>query len=174
MATPQVVHCARILLGQPLGVQFKSVFSCRTVKSLKLNKWSQYRHYSAAKCRLYSDKHEWVEIEGNIGTVGISHYAQEALGDVVFAQLPDIGTEVCQNDEVGALESVKAASELFSPVSGKVIEKNAAVEETPGLINKSCYTTGWLFKVCMSKADTELKDLMNEEKYKEYLKTCEH
>uniref|UniRef100_A0A224XZ82 Glycine cleavage system H protein n=1 Tax=Panstrongylus lignarius TaxID=156445 RepID=A0A224XZ82_9HEMI len=172
MATSQFVHCAR-LLAQPLGSHI-SVLSCRTVRSIRLNNWSQYRNYTSVKCRLYSDKHEWVEVNGNIGTVGISEYAQEALGDVVFAQLPDVGTEVCQHDEVGALESVKAASELYSPVSGKIVEKNTAVEETPGLINKACYTNGWLFKIAMTKIDTELKELMSEDKYQEYLKSCEH
>ncbi|KAJ9601447.1 hypothetical protein L9F63_000395, partial [Diploptera punctata] len=92
--------------------------------------------------RLYTDKHEWVSIDGTTGTIGISHYAQDALGDVVYAQLPDIGTEVVKKDECGALESVKAASELYCPVSGKVVEKNTQVEDTPGLINQSCYEKG--------------------------------
>ncbi|KAL1117461.1 hypothetical protein AAG570_004787, partial [Ranatra chinensis] len=95
--------------------------------------------------RLYSEKHEWVDVEGSIGTVGISQYAQEALGDVVYAQLPDIGAEVSRDDEVGALESVKAASEVYSPVSGKITEKNTQVETTPALVNKSCYGDGMMF-----------------------------
>lgn len=81
---------------------------------------------------------------GKVGTIGISKYAQEALGDIVYAQLPEIGTELAQKDECGALESVKAASEVYSPVSGKVTEKNLAVEETPALINTSCYDQGLL------------------------------
>lgn len=80
--------------------------------------------------------------KAGVGTIGISKYAQEALGDIVYAQLPEIGTELAQKDECGALESVKAASEVYSPVSGKVVEKNAAVEETPALINTSCYDQG--------------------------------
>lgn len=80
--------------------------------------------------------------EGNIGIVGISNYAQEALGDVVFAQLPDPGTVLRQHDECGALESVKAASEVYSPVSGEVTDKNSAVEDTPSLVNTSCYDEG--------------------------------
>lgn len=92
--------------------------------------------------RRFTEKHEWVSFEGTSGTVGISTYAQEALGDVVFAQLPDVGTVLKQNDECGALESVKAASEVYSPVSGEVTEKNAAVEETPSLINTNCYDEG--------------------------------
>lgn len=93
--------------------------------------------------RKYTDKHEWVSVDkAGVGTIGISKYAQEALGDIVYAQLPEIGTELAQKDECGALESVKAASEVYSPVSGKVVEKNAAVEETPALINTSCYDQG--------------------------------
>ncbi|PSN41179.1 hypothetical protein C0J52_16103 [Blattella germanica] len=92
--------------------------------------------------RLFTDKHEWVLVDGKMGTVGISHYAQDALGDVVYAQLPDVGMEVVKKDECGALESVKAASELFCPVSGTITEKNTNVEDTPGLINQSCYEKG--------------------------------
>ncbi|KAF6202416.1 hypothetical protein GE061_004815 [Apolygus lucorum] len=129
---------------------------------------------SASVGRLYTDKHEWVEVSNeNVATVGISHYAQEALGDVVFAQLPSIGTEIKQHDEVGALESVKAASELYSPVSGKVVEVNTEVENAPALINKACYTQGWLFKVLLSNSD-ELKSLMDEDSYSKFLKSDAH
>lgn len=123
--------------------------------------------------RRFSDKHEWVQLHGKIATVGISHYAQEALGDVVFAQLPDVGSKIVQKEECGALESVKAASEVYSPVSGKVVEKNSAVEDTPALVNQSCYEKGWLFKVEISN-ETELDTLMTEEQYKEFLKTDHH
>jgi len=93
--------------------------------------------------RRYTDKHEWVELlESNKAIVGISSYAQEALGDVVFAQLPEPGTDLKQDDECGALESVKAASEVYSPVSGKVTEKNSQVEDSPALVNTSCYEKG--------------------------------
>ncbi|XP_066250287.1 glycine cleavage system H protein, mitochondrial [Euwallacea similis] len=122
--------------------------------------------------RLFTEKHEWVLVNGKIGTVGISDYAQEALGDVVYAQLPDVGTEVKQKDECGALESVKAASEIYSPLSGKVVEKNEQVEETPSLINSSCYDKGWLFKLELTN-EAELQELLEESKYKEYLKTQE-
>ncbi|XP_001866806.2 glycine cleavage system H protein [Culex quinquefasciatus] len=125
------------------------------------------------KERLFTDKHEWVAVDGDIGTVGISKFAQEALGDVVFAQLPDVGTKLAQKDECGALESVKAASEVYSPVSGTVTEKNTAVEETPGLVNSSCYENGWLFKLRLTKSE-ELSKLMNEEQYAEFLKHDAH
>jgi glycine cleavage system H protein len=111
-------------------------------------------------------------VDGDVGTVGISEYAQEALGDVVFAQLPDPGTNLSQHDECGALESVKAASELYTPVSGDVTEKNREVEDSPSLINTSCYENGWLFKIKLAKKD-ELNDLMSEEKYQEFLKDSE-
>ncbi|XP_055845657.1 glycine cleavage system H protein, mitochondrial [Episyrphus balteatus] len=123
--------------------------------------------------RLYTDKHEWVTVDKNVGTVGISNYAQEALGDVVYAQLPDPGTDLTLHQECGALESVKAASEVYSPVSGTVVEKNTEVEESPALINTNCYDKGWLFKVDLADAE-ELKKLMNENQYQEYLKTDAH
>lgn len=112
-------------------------------------------------------------MDGDIGTVGISNYAQEALGDVVYAQLPDIGTNFRQSDECGALESVKAASEIYSPVSGDVTEKNSAVEDTPSLVNTSCYENGWLFKIKLAKK-SELDDLMSEKQYEEFLKNDAH
>jgi glycine cleavage system H protein len=112
-------------------------------------------------------------VDGQIGTVGISEYAQEALGDVVYAQLPDVGTHFRQSDECGALESVKAASELYSPVSGDVTEKNSAVEDSPSLVNTSCYDKGWLFKIKLAKKG-ELDELLSEQQYAEYLKTDAH
>lgn len=127
-------------------------------------------HYRSA--RKYTDKHEWVSVDGKIGTVGVSDYAQEALGDVVFVQLPEIGKELMQNDECGVIESVKAASEIYSPVSGKVTEINKNLEDTPGLINKSCYVEGWLFKLQLTKLE-EVNSLMDEENYKKFLQTIE-
>lgn len=123
--------------------------------------------------RKFTKKHEWVLVDGNSGTIGISNYAQEALGDVVYAQLPDVGTSFRQTDECGALESVKAASEIYSPVSGDVTEKNLAVEETPSLVNTSCYDKGWLFKIKLTKP-SELDDLLNEKQYEEFLKSDSH
>lgn len=98
---------------------------------------------------------------------------QEALGDVVFAQLPDVGTIVTQTDECGALESVKAASELFSPISGAIVKKNTTVEDTPALINTACYTDGWLFKVKIADP-AEVKALMDEKQYEEFIKSEDH
>lgn len=112
-------------------------------------------------------------MDGAIGTVGISNYAQEALGDVVYAQLPEIGSSLRQKDECGALESVKAASEIYSPVSGDVTEKNTEVEESPSLVNTSCYDKGWLFKIKLAKP-SELGDLLDQTQYEEFLKTDDH
>ncbi|XP_061391104.1 glycine cleavage system H protein, mitochondrial [Musca vetustissima] len=123
--------------------------------------------------RRYTEKHEWVSVDGTSASVGISKYAQEALGDVVFAQLPEPGTVFKQGDECGALESVKAASEVYCPVSGEVTEKNAKVEDTPGLINTHTYTDGWLFKIKLSNP-AELDKLMSEEQYNKYLEESEH
>jgi len=122
------------------------------------------------KAKLFTEKHEWVTVDGKVGTVGISHYAQDSLGDIVYAQLPDVGTDFTLMDECGALESVKAASELYCPVSGKVTEKNTEVENTPALINQSCYEKGWLFKLELTKPE-ELKDLMDEKGYEKFLKS---
>lgn len=132
---------------------------------------SKHGHNSVE--RKYSDKHEWVSVKDDIGTVGISHYAQESLGEIVFAQLPQVGDSFEASAEVGALESVKAASELYAPVSGEIVEKNDQVEETPNLINSSCYDKGWLYKVKLDKP-SELKKLMDEDDYQEYLKTQAH
>lgn len=130
-------------------------------------------HNFSQSDRRFTDKHEWVLVDGKVATVGITNYAQEALGDVVFAQLPEIDTLLTQKEECGALESVKAASELYSPISGKVVAKNEAVEETPSLINSSCYDKGWLFKVDIS-AKEEVDALMDEAQYEAYLKSADH
>ncbi|KAB0384995.1 hypothetical protein FD755_006912 [Muntiacus reevesi] len=97
--------------------------------------------------RKFTEKHEWVTTENGIGTVGISNFAQEALGDVVYCSLPEVGTKLNKQKEFGALESVKAASELYSPLSGEVTEISKALAENPGLVNKSCYEDGWLIKM---------------------------
>ncbi|XP_067652062.1 glycine cleavage system H protein-like [Haliotis asinina] len=117
--------------------------------------------------RYYTDKHEWVAVENNIGTVGISDYAQELLGEVVYVQLPEISQELTKDDECGSLESVKAASEVFSPVSGIVTAVNHLVDDKPRLINDSPYDKGWLYKLELSDPG-ELKVLMDEAAYKKF------
>ncbi|XP_062527260.1 glycine cleavage system H protein, mitochondrial [Bombyx mori] len=128
------------------------------------------KYSTGGSSRKYTDRHEWVTIDKDIGTVGVSEYAQESLGDVVFAQLPDPGTDLKAGDECGALESVKAASEIYSPLSGTVTEKNKDVEDKPALINTSCYDKGWLFRLKIIK-QSEINDLMTEEEYKKFLET---
>lgn len=121
--------------------------------------------------RLFTEKHEWICMQDeskSIGRVGISNHAQEALGDVVYVQSPEIGTKIAQFDEVGAIESVKAASELLTPVSGEVVNVNDKLEEKPGLVNTDCYGDGWLFEVKLSDSK-ELDKLMNEDQYNKYL-----
>uniref|UniRef100_A0A672TFR9 Glycine cleavage system H protein n=1 Tax=Strigops habroptila TaxID=2489341 RepID=A0A672TFR9_STRHB len=124
------------------------------------------------KTRKFTDKHEWISVENSIGTVGISNFAQEALGDVVYCSLPEIGTKLSKHDEFGALESVKAASELYSPLSGEVTEINDALADNPGLVNKSCYQDGWLIKMTVENP-AELDELMNEDAYEKYIKSIE-
>ncbi|XP_013858921.1 glycine cleavage system H protein, mitochondrial [Austrofundulus limnaeus] len=121
----------------------------------------------------FTDKHEWIRVEENgIGTVGISDFAQEALGDVVYCGLPEVGTQLAQNDEFGALESVKAASELYSPLTGEVVEVNTLLADNPGLVNKSCYKEGWLMKMTIGNP-AELDTLMDEAVYEKYIRSME-
>ncbi|XP_054435119.1 glycine cleavage system H protein, mitochondrial isoform X2 [Pteronotus mesoamericanus] len=122
--------------------------------------------------RKFTEKHEWITTENGIGTVGISNFAQEALGDVVYCSLPEVGTKLKKQDEFGALESVKAASELYSPLTGEVTEINEALAENPGLVNKSCYEDGWLIKMTVSNP-SEVDELMSEEAYEKYIKSIE-
>lgn len=121
--------------------------------------------------RLFTEKHEWFCMKDEtkqIGRVGISQHAQEALGDVVYVQNPDIGSKINQFDEIGAIESVKAASELLTPVSGEVVSINSQLEDKPSLVNSDCYGDGWLFEVKLSDSK-ELGRLMDEEAYNKYL-----
>ncbi|XP_061578643.1 glycine cleavage system protein H (aminomethyl carrier), a [Cololabis saira] len=121
----------------------------------------------------FTDKHEWIRVEDSgIGTVGISNFAQEALGDVVYCGLPEVGTQLAQQDEFGALESVKAASELYSPLTGEVVEVNSLLADKPGLVNKSCYKEGWLMKMTIAKPE-ELDALMDEPAYERYIRSIE-
>merc|ERR1712168_248336 len=122
--------------------------------------------------KFFTKKHEWVLVEGTKGTVGVSQYAADALGDIVYAQLPDPGDSVTAGEECGALESVKAASEVYSPVSGSVTEKNETVEDGPALINQSPQQDGWLFRLDLSDP-SQVNELMVEEDYLKYLETVE-
>ncbi len=115
----------------------------------------------------YSEEHEWVLVEGDIATVGISEFAQGQLGDVVFVDLPEVGREVIRGDECAVVESVKAASEIYAPISGEVVEVNEELTEAPSLVNDSAEADGWFFKVRLSDP-SELKELMDAATYKTF------
>ena len=117
---------------------------------------------------LYSESHEWVKVEGNIAVVGVSDFAQAEMGDITYVDLPDEGDEVTKGEDFGALESVKASSELYSPVSGKVVEVNSELEDAPELINEDAFAN-WIIKVEMSD-ESELEDLMDAKAYAEIAK----
>ncbi len=115
----------------------------------------------------YAKSHEYVHVDGDTGTIGITEYAQKELGDVVFVELPQVGSQLEQGDELGSIESVKAVSELFSPVSGEVIEVNEKLADKPELINTDPYGDGWMVKIKLSAPD-EADELMSAEEYEEY------
>jgi len=117
---------------------------------------------------LYQSSHEWARIEGDIATVGISDHAQAELTDVVFVELPPMGKTVDAGDPTAVVESVKAASDIYSPISGEVIEVNPAVEADPSLVNTSPYGTGWIFKIRITKPD-QVASLLSAQAYAELL-----
>ena len=112
----------------------------------------------------YSEDHEWVSMDGDIGTVGITDYAQSALGEVVFVELPQVGDSFNKGDEVAVVESVKAASEIYAPVSGEIVEVNDALEDAPETVNSSAMDDGWFFKIKLNDT-SELDELMDEDSY---------
>ena len=116
----------------------------------------------------YTKEHEWVKLDGNIALIGITDYAQGELGDVVFVEMPKVGTKVTQMQPFGVIEAVKAVSELFSPVSGEVTEINSKLETEAGIINKDPYGEGWIIKVKVSNP-AEIENLLSADKYKELL-----
>ncbi len=113
---------------------------------------------------LYSESHEWVKVEGDIASIGVSDFAQKEMGDITYVDLPEVDDEIEEGEEFGALESVKASSELVSPVSGTVVETNEALEDNPELINEDAYSA-WIIKIRLSDV-SELDALMNAEAYK--------
>jgi glycine cleavage system H protein len=117
---------------------------------------------------LYTKDHEWLLIQGDVGLVGITDYAQRELGDVVYVDLPEVGDTFDAGDPFGSVESVKAVSEIFCPVGGEVVEVNEKLEDSPELINESPHVKAWLIKIRISNQE-ELKELLNAEEYEEYL-----
>jgi glycine cleavage system H protein len=121
---------------------------------------------------LYSREHEWLHVEDDICVLGITEFAQQELGEVVFVELPEIGQVFDANDELGTIESVKAVAEVFTPVAGEVVEVNDAVVDDPELLNEDPHGEGWLIKVRFSSAD-DLKTMMKAEEYEEYVQSGE-
>lgn len=118
--------------------------------------------------RYFTEDHEWIELDGEIATVGITDYAQSQLGDIVFVEVPEEGKQVGKGDDAAVVESVKAASDVYAPVSGTIVEGNPALEDNPALVNEDPEGEGWFFR--MSLSDTsELDGLMDEGKYQDFV-----
>ena len=117
---------------------------------------------------LYTREHEWIRVEGEEGTVGITAFAQEQLGDVVYVELPAASSAVTKGEAFGVIESVKAVSDLLAPVSGEVLARNDAVVEAPEMVNDSPYEKGWLIRVRLSNPD-DLKDLLSAPEYQQHI-----
>lgn len=118
--------------------------------------------------RYYTDEHEWIDIEDDIATVGITDYAQGQLGDIVFVELPEVGAMIEQGKDAAVVESVKAASDVYAPITGEVTETNTALEDDPSLVNTAPEDGGWFFKMTIA-APAELDKLMDEDSYKAFL-----
>jgi glycine cleavage system H protein len=118
--------------------------------------------------RYFTEDHEWIDVDGDTGTVGITDYAQGQLGDIVFVEVPDEGKELSKGDEAAVVESVKAASDIYAPVSGTVIEGNAALADDSSLVNSDPEGEGWFFKITLSDT-SELSGLMDEGKYEAFV-----
>lgn len=119
--------------------------------------------------RYFTDEHEWVDVDGDIATIGITDYAQQQLGDIVFVELPAEGATFEKGDDAAVVESVKAASDVYAPVSGEVVEVNSALEEEPALVNSDAEEEGWFFRLRLADA-SELEGLMDEAAYNKFLK----
>jgi glycine cleavage system H protein len=120
----------------------------------------------------YTDQHEWVSVEGDVATVGITDYAQGQLGDVVFVELPDEGKSFAMGDQAAVVESVKAAAEVYAPISGEIVEVNDALNQKPELVNEDSTGDGWFFKIKIDD-ESELDSLMDPKEYKEFVKGLE-
>lgn len=121
----------------------------------------------------YTKEHEWIKVEGNIGIIGITDFAQDQLGDVVFVEVPAVGRVLKQNEQFGVVESVKTVSDLYSPISGKVVEVNAELESSPELVNQGPYEQGWMLKVELSNP-AEVEGLLDAAGYEAFVKEAGH
>lgn len=120
----------------------------------------------------YTKEHEWIKVEKDLGTVGITHYAQEKLGDIVFVELPKVGARLKAMESFGTVESVKAVSDLYAPASGSVVEMNAALADNPALVNQDPHGAAWMIKIKLDNPK-ELDQLLSAEKYQEFVRTEE-
>ncbi|MBO6609001.1 glycine cleavage system protein GcvH [Altererythrobacter sp.] len=118
--------------------------------------------------RFFTDEHEWIDVEGDTATVGITDFAQEQLGDIVFVELPDVGTMLDKAGDAAVVESVKAASDVYAPISGEVTEANSALEDDPALVNTSPEEDGWFFRMTIGDK-SELEGLMDDKGYKAFV-----
>jgi len=118
----------------------------------------------------FTKEHEWIRVDGDVATVGISDHAQESLGDIVFAEVPEAGKTLAKGDDAAVVESVKAASDVYAPVGGEVVEGNSAIADDPALINRDPEGEGWFFKLKLADA-SELDGLMDEAAYREWVKS---
>ena len=122
----------------------------------------------------YSKEHEWLRVESdNVVVIGITEFAAESLGDVVFVELPDVGADLSQFDKMGEIESVKAVSDLFTPVGGKVLERNEQLIDSPQLVNENSFDSGWMLRIQLSDT-SELDKLLSAEEYEAFLASEEH
>jgi glycine cleavage system H protein len=116
----------------------------------------------------YTKQHEWVRVEGNTGTVGITEHAQSALGDITFVEMPPADKQVAKGDEACAIESAKAAASIYAPAAGKILEGNAALDDDPSAVNSDCYGAGWIYKLELADP-SEVESLMDAEAYDKFL-----
>jgi glycine cleavage system H protein len=121
----------------------------------------------------YSKDHEWIKIEGDLAIVGITDYAQHSLHEITFVELPEVGSSVEANSECGLVESMKASSDIFSPLSGEIVEVNSNLEDAPELVNEEPYGKGWMFKVKPSNLDAEIGALMDAKAYSKLIASAE-
>jgi glycine cleavage system H protein len=117
---------------------------------------------------LYTKEHEWIKVEGSSAVIGITDHAQKQLGDIVYVELPDEGEQIAKDDTIGSLESVKAVSDCYAPLSGEIIEINSLLSDSPETLNEDCYGDGWIAKIKFSDK-SELEDLLDHEAYKDFV-----
>jgi glycine cleavage system H protein len=119
--------------------------------------------------RSYSKDHEWVKVEGGLAVVGITDFAQNSLHEITFVEISEVGTVLEANSECGLVESMKASSDIFSPISGEIVEVNAELEDAPEIVNEDPYGKGWMFKIKPSNLDADISGLMDAGAYKEFI-----